>query len=88
MEDFQSNDTPSFTFAFQGREVQIFPSGRSMDYVAELHEAWVVEKLLPGAAIFKHLDERMWKEGIHAKVKAVAVAHMTANGLSFNSSPK
>ena len=40
MEDFLPKDTPRFILGFPGREVQVF-----MDYVAELNQAWFVEKL-------------------------------------------
>ena len=45
MEDFLPKDKPMFTLGFPGREGRVFPSGKSMDYVAELNQAWVVAKL-------------------------------------------
>jgi hypothetical protein len=87
IEDSLPRDSPNFTLAYpQGRPVVsfpsgvTFPSGRSMDYVAELNQAWVVEKLTH--TIFKYLDEKLWKERIQKKVE-MAMADIKHKGRKY-----
>jgi hypothetical protein len=78
LRDFLPIENPNLSLVVrQGRQVVTFPSSRSMDYIADVKKAWVVEKMTN--TLFKYLDEKSWKESIQEKVE-VALADMASNG--------
>jgi hypothetical protein len=82
--DFLPIERPNFSLVFrQGRQVVTFPSSRSMDSIADVKKAWVVEKMTN--TLFKYLDEKSWKDSIQEKVE-VALADMASNGKKYHSS--